>query len=141
MGALDTLKLIAAELTADYTDDQLNQFIALAVAQLDPCIWGNLYTQAIANLTAHLISLYKVRAASAAGGASGPVTMEIAGRVTIQYAAPKDWETNSLALTPWGMEVQRLGKRLPGRHMFNTGFRKADMCDPDPAILGENNSY
>jgi hypothetical protein len=141
MGALDTLKLIAAGLVASYTDDELNQFIALAVAQLDPCVWGSLYTQALANLAAHLISTYTVRAAAAAGGAGGPVTMEIAGRVTIQYATPRDWDKNSLSLTPWGNELQRLGKKLAGRKMFNTGFRLADMCNPDPAVLGEDNSY
>jgi len=141
MGALDTVKLIAANLVTGLTDDQINQYIALAVAQLDPCVWGSLYTLAVANLTAHLISLYTVQAAASGGGAAGPVTMEIAGRVTIQYATPKDWESNALRLTPWGTELERLGKRLPGRRMFNTGFRQADMCNPNPALLGENNEW
>lgn len=140
MGALARLRLIAADLTSGFTDDELNEFITIAVEQLDVCVWGTLYTQAVANLTAHLISIYTVRANAASGGASGPITMEIAGRVTLQYAAPKDWENDALKLTPWGMELQRLAKRLPGRRMFTTGFREEDMCDPDSAIGGEDNS-
>lgn len=141
MNALDTVKLIAADLVSGLTDDQINDYIAIAVAQLDPCVWGGLYTLGVANLTAHLISTYTVRAASAGGGAAGPVTMEIAGRVTIQYAKPTDWEKNSLRLTPWGLELERLGKKLPGTKMFNTGFRNVDMCNPNPSILGENNEW
>jgi hypothetical protein len=141
MGALDTLKLIAAGLVTGYTDDQLNAFIAMAVPQLDPCIWGSLYTLGLANLTAHMINAFSVRAAAAGSGAAGPVTMEIAGRVTIQYAQPRDWQKDSLAMSPWGLEYKRLAGLLAGRHLFNTGFRTQDACDPDPTVFGEDNSY
>lgn len=143
LSALDTVKAIASDLVSGMTDEQIGLFITMAVEQVDSCIWGSLFTQAVANLSAHLISVYTVRAAASAGGGgggTGPVTMEIAGRVTIQYASPKDWENNALRLTPWGQELDRLAKKLPGRHMFNTGFRDSDMCDPQPGFFGEDNS-
>ena len=140
MSVLSRLRLIAPDLTLPYTDIQLNEYIEIAVEQLDPCIWGALYTQGLANLTAHLLSTYTVRATAAVGsGAPGPVTMETAGRVTLQYASPKDWENNALVLSPWGQELMRLGKKLAGRHMFTTGFRDDDMCHPNAARGGEDN--
>jgi hypothetical protein len=145
LSALDTIKAIAPDLVAGMSDLEIGVYITMAVEQMDPCIWDTLFTQAVALLTAHLMYISKARPAGAAsggagGGGSGPVTMEIAGRVSIQYAAPKDWENNALRLTPWGQELDRLSRKLPGRHMFNTGFRDEDMCNPDPRILGEDNS-
>lgn len=139
MGALDYMKAFDPVGTAGKTDDELNVFVSIATTRLVYCVWKSLYTQGVALLALHLLHLSTVRAASAGGGAAGPLTMEIAGRVTLQYAKPGDWEKNSLALSPWGQEFQELTKKLAGRRMFNTGFRLEDMCDPNPRLMGESN--
>jgi hypothetical protein len=66
--------------------------------------------------------------------------METAGRVSIQYAKPDGWEKNPLLTTPFGQDFIGLTKKLPGRRLFNVGFRLEDLCDPNPKIMGEDNT-
>ena len=120
-------------------DAALEVYLTIAAARLSVCVWAGLYSQGLALLALHLMNVATVRSASSQGGAGGPVTMETAGRVSVQYAKPDGWEKNPLLLTPWGTDFMALANKLPGRRMFNTGFRLEDMCHPNPALMGEDN--
>ena len=138
MNALDTLKAIAPTLANGRTDEELNIFLGLAVGRMNACVWGSLFTQGVAYLAAHLLHLSAVRAAAAATGAAGPLTMQMAGRVQLSYGQPRDWDKNGLQLSPWGQEFDALTRKLAGRKMFNVGFRLEDMCNPNPQQMGED---
>lgn len=127
MPVIDTVKFIAPTQTASLTDDQINTAIELAAARISACIWGDLYSQGVAYLAAHLLAL-RERASSGGGGAVGPVTQEMAGRVQISYAVPQGWDGDGLRSTPFGQDFLDLRRKLPGTRMFNTGFD--DIC-PD----------
>ena len=105
---------------------RLDIFLEDAVDQLDPTrfLSTSMYQQAVALLAAHNISLSD----RGGSGASGPVTLERAGEVAIQYA-----QTGSIAglrgleSTPYGIQLARLLRKQPGLHMFTTGFTESDI--------------
>lgn len=139
MNVLDIMKALDPVGTNGKADDVLNVYISLALPRLSYCVWGALYNQGVALLALHLLNLASVRSRTAASGAAGPVTMEIAGRVTLQYGKSESAGGGTLGTTPWGQEFMELAKKLPGRRAFNTGFRLEDLCDPDPKQMGESN--
>lgn len=121
MAVLDTVKFIAPGLTATMTDDEINTAISLASERMSVCVWGNKYSQGLAYLAAHIIAIV-ARGQAGAGGAVGPVTQEMAGRVQISYAVPQGWDENPLKSTPFGNEFLNLRSKLARTRMFNTGF-------------------
>lgn len=125
MAVLDNMKLLAPTLTSAFTDGELNTFIGLAQNRIDACRWGNLYSDGIMYLALHIIQ--RANSGDSGGGAVGPVTQEMAGRVQISYAVPNDWSKNSLGSTPWGREFLDLRRKLGGT-AFNTGFDS--LCPP-----------
>lgn len=137
MAVIDTVKFIAPTLTATRTDDEINTAIELAAGRMSVCIWGNLYSQGLAYLAAHILAIVARSSAGGGGGAVGPVTQEMAGRVQISYAVPQGWDSDALKATPFGNEFLGLRKKLAGTRMFNTGFD--DLCPPD--IDGYDGGY
>ena len=83
MATADTVVLIAPEFLGDAN---LDDFITLAVSMMEPSAWGELYGQAVAYLTAHLMTMAS-RGSSGGSGVSGPVTMRKAGDVAESYGS------------------------------------------------------
>ena len=81
MATADTVVLIAPEFLGDA---QLDSFIELSVSMMSSSAWGDLYGQAVAYLTAHLMTM-AAQGASSGGGASGPVSSLKAGDVAESY--------------------------------------------------------
>lgn len=133
MAVLDTVKAIAPTQTASMTDDEINVFIELAVGRLGPCQWGNLYSQGVAYLAAHLLTITARGGAGGGTGASGPVQQEMAGRVMVSYAnaASSSGSGSDLGSTPYGQEFLALRRKLAALRPFSTGFTAADMCAED----------
>lgn len=129
MAVLDTVKAIAPALTASMTDAEITVFIELAQDTMSPEVWGTrLYPIGLAYLTAHLLALTSRGNAGGGSGASGPVTMEQAGRVLVQYAQTSSGGAGGgLDQTPYGMYFMQLRKKLPGVRPFTTGFKVGNM--------------
>lgn len=130
MPVIDTVKFLAPGVTSGLTDAEINIAIDLATTRLSACIWGKLYTQGVALLTAHILAI-RNRGMAGNGGAVGPVTQEMAGRVQISYAVPQGWDGDGLKSTPFGQDFLDLRRKLAGTRMFNTGFD--ELC-PTPKV-------
>lgn len=133
MAVLDTVKAIAPTQTTGMTDSAINVFIELAVERLGPCQWGDLYSQGVAYLAAHLLTITARGGSGGGTGAAGPVQQEMAGRVMVSYAnaAASGGSGSDLNSTPYGQEFLALRRKLASLRPFNTGFSAADMCQED----------
>lgn len=106
----DILDAIAPQIPDDARRDL---FIELASAELDQRTWGKLYSQGVANLVAHQITLQP--AGGSSGLASGAIQKKKAGDEEIQYQQVRIDNINSLYSTTYGQEFLRLQKRaVPG---------------------------
>lgn len=133
MAVLDTVKAIAPTATASLTDDQIEVFIALAQDRMSPAVWGSrLYSQGVAYLAAHLLTITNRGSAGGGSGAAGPVKQEMAGRVMVSYATTTAAAAaEGLDSTPYGQEFLALRRKLPGVRPFTTGFEVGEMPSRD----------
>ena len=103
----EILDAIAPQIPADSRRDL---FIELSEQELDRTLWGKAYNQAVANLTAHKLTL------NPAGGSSGLAQTGIkskkAGDEQIVYQDQRSESPNSLFSTTYGLEFMRLQKRM-----------------------------
>ena len=100
------------------SDAKVNTFIGFAEARIDADVFGDLYDQALAYLTAHLLAVSSQAEAFAAGGV-GPVTSQTVGPLSRSFAAASGYVKTSspsdYSMTPYGQHfLTLLNMVLPG---------------------------
>jgi hypothetical protein len=105
---------LAPALSAVGADSQ-TAILAIVAVRVVASRWGANYTEAASYLAAHIGTL-TLRAATAAGTGSGPITSETVGPISRSYAAPTSAmaSDSSLHLTPWGL-AYREACRMRGK--------------------------
>lgn len=103
------IRNVASEFSA-LSDPEVQGFIDMADAQINPDAWGSRAKQAEIMLTCHLMTLLRRK-----GGAAGPITGTRVGDVAVQYAAPMSSFIGSgldptLATTSYGLAYAQLIK-------------------------------
>lgn len=87
---LATFRLIAGEFAA-VLDADVEGWLALAAASQDAALWGAVYPEALANLTAHLMTRSGVGQALIAGdpsvSAAGGATSITTGRLAVSFGS------------------------------------------------------
>jgi hypothetical protein len=100
------VQTIAPELT---DTSQIEAFLALAAARMSAPVWGAVYGQGVAYLTAHLITL----TSQGAGGATGPVSSRRALQLAESYAvAATGGADDGLRRTSYGVTFLTLRNSL-----------------------------
>lgn len=100
-------------------DARIDLFLGLAATRLDATEWGIFYSEGIANLAAHFLTMANRAAAGGiAGGHSGTVTAKSAGDLSVSYGAVAGVSFSAsdadLAQTSYGITVIALRNMLPG---------------------------
>lgn len=91
----------------------IDKFIALAAGQMNATAWGSRAMHACILLTAHMLTVHKVKDGSGAGGAGvGSVSSVSVGQVSVTYAGAAGNISNGadagLASSVYGLEFARL---------------------------------
>lgn len=116
---VDILFEIAPELAVEPLH-RVDTFIGLAAARISASVFGKVYPQAVAYLTAHLMSVSARAQSSGAGGAAGPVTSASTGGVSVSYGqatAHVSLADSALSTTAYGLEYLALRNSRPGTKM------------------------
>jgi len=100
-------------------DARLNLFLGMAASRLDAVEWGIFYSEGVANLAAHFLTMANRAAAGGiTGGDSGVVSGRSAGDLSISYGAVSGVNFSAseadLAATSYGVTVIGLRNMLPG---------------------------
>src|SRR5690554_4956974 len=115
---VDILKEIAPEFASEDAA-RLDLFVELAAARISASVFGKVYPQALAYLTAHLLSV-SARASTSGAGAAGPVTSATTGGVSVSYgqvAASVSVTDAALSTTAYGLEFLALRNSRAGTKM------------------------
>jgi len=119
---MSTIVDILFDLAPELADEPLHRvdtFIGLAAARISASVFGKVYPQAVAYLTAHLLSV-SARASTSGAGAAGPVTSATTGGVSVSYgqvAASVSVTDAALSTTAYGLEFLALRNSRAGTKM------------------------
>lgn len=112
----DLVDFIAPNFATDTTRRDTAITMATRYLGATSAKWGAVYNDAIANLAAHLLTIYDPNGPFAAGAGSvgaGPVTSIRTGDWAVSYAGPATMGSGAtgdavLMMTPYGQEYVRL---------------------------------
>jgi len=96
------------------TDETVSTFIEQAAVRLDKSFYGQMYTQAVVYMAAHLMKL----TANARDGISvvGPITSMKTGRLSVSSAGPIGGGDDALSTTTYGQELKAIKDSRPPQH-------------------------
>jgi hypothetical protein len=112
----DDVKLIAPEFAA-VDDATLDQYIAFAYTEVNPCAFGSRTVRAGALMTAHLLTVLPPAGVTPKASASGPVQSRSVGGVSVTYATVQlsgAALSSGLAMSKYGIEFARLSRISAG---------------------------
>lgn len=120
---MSTVSDILVEIAPEFSSEdstRLGVFIGLAAARISSSVFGGVYPQAVAYLTAHLLSVSARSTSSGAVGAGGPVTSASTGGVSVSFGqvqANISATDAALSTTGYGLEFLALRNSRAGTKM------------------------
>lgn len=106
-----TIKEILDAIASQFPDDSKRDvFIELAEGRSSLCFYGDKYNNAVALLTAHMMTLADPNGLRA-GGVAGPITGKKEGSLSVSFGGQSSNSKDSdLAQTSYGLQLEALRK-------------------------------